>query len=416
MTDQSAVRRRSQKISALWLIGCTSLFVALSLVLVPSAHHAAGAQAPPDSSPWDIRQEPMVFVTVDVRGESDVALLQSLGYACPVGACSLELHARDEAALMALGLPVQVVEKAIRLSGTAPVIAAETFEFGANYSDYYISDGAGSGCGSTTHSAVAISGAPSGAVVTKVKYTLRIEHEDVDDLEVWLQNFFHSQTVWDVAESPGDTDGGRDDDPEDDRDIELWRTIYATFDGDQVNQTWWLNAHDCNRNGELGSYDYWQIYVYYDCTGLAPGAASAPSPADGTTNQSLATDLDWADAARAQSYNVHFGTYSPPPEVATVTSSNYNLEALSPGTHYYWKIVTTNKCGETSSAIWDFTTGAAATATATRTRTPTLTQSATPTTTATATPTRTPAAQPTRTASLSPFSRRLYLPLLVDGN
>jgi hypothetical protein len=55
---------------------------------------------------------------------------------------------------------------------------------------------------------------------------------------------------------------------------------------------------------------------------------------------------------------VYFGTSQSPPYYGTTVASDYALPTLSASTHYYWKIVAKNHCGETAGPVWDFTTGA----------------------------------------------------------
>ena len=89
---------------------------------------------------------------------------------------------------------------------------------------------------------------------------------------------------------------------------------------------------------------------------LLPAIPSNPSPSNGATDVSVSADLDWDDSSGATSYDVYFGTTSPPPEVDTVASSSYDPGALDYETVYYWKIVARNACGDTEGPIWEFTT------------------------------------------------------------
>jgi hypothetical protein len=87
-----------------------------------------------------------------------------------------------------------------------------------------------------------------------------------------------------------------------------------------------------------------------------PDTPYGPFPADGATNQSINVDLNWADAPGAASYDVYFGTSTSPPWYATTSASKHALPLLSSSTHYYWKIVAKNSCGEAAGPVWDFTT------------------------------------------------------------
>ncbi len=90
--------------------------------------------------------------------------------------------------------------------------------------------------------------APEGAVVTKVQYKLAIRGASLrcSDYEVSLDNdpcdTNPGVVVYDNL--GGFTDGGYDDDPETDRDIELdWRETHA-FDGQSVHQDWTVCVAD----------------------------------------------------------------------------------------------------------------------------------------------------------------------------
>jgi hypothetical protein len=88
-----------------------------------------------------------------------------------------------------------------------------------------------------------------------------------------------------------------------------------------------------------------------------PGAPSGPSPANHAIGAALNADLDWADAAGAMTYTVHFGKSSPPPFYGTAGTSDLALPQLDPVTLYYWQIEAHNDCGSTAGPVWDFTTG-----------------------------------------------------------
>lgn len=92
-----------------------------------------------------------------------------------------------------------------------------------------------------------------------------------------------------------------------------------------------------------------------------PGEPTNPSPLNEATGIPIDTLLDWSDCSEADSYEVYFGTTSPPPKIASVTVSEYSRTGLSSGTVYYWKVVAMNECGEIlslyPSAEWSFTTG-----------------------------------------------------------
>ncbi|MBS1832161.1 MAG: S8 family serine peptidase, partial [Acidobacteria bacterium] len=87
-----------------------------------------------------------------------------------------------------------------------------------------------------------------------------------------------------------------------------------------------------------------------------PGAASNPSPADGTASVATGGALSWSAASNATGYDVFLGVTSPPSFYTTTTSAAANFSGLAAGTRYYWQVVARNGSGSTPSAIWSFTT------------------------------------------------------------
>jgi hypothetical protein len=88
-----------------------------------------------------------------------------------------------------------------------------------------------------------------------------------------------------------------------------------------------------------------------------------PSPSNHATGVSIYADLSWSggdpDAGDTVTYDVYFGTSSPPPLVSNDQSATtYDPGTLSYSTKYYWKIVATDNHGaSTVGDIWDFITG-----------------------------------------------------------
>ncbi len=89
---------------------------------------------------------------------------------------------------------------------------------------------------------------------------------------------------------------------------------------------------------------------------VAPAAPVLTSPANGATGVSVAPTLSWSASSAATSYDVYFGTTSPPPLATNTTGTNYAPGALGSITTYYWQVVAKGSGGSTSSAIWSFTT------------------------------------------------------------
>jgi hypothetical protein len=93
-----------------------------------------------------------------------------------------------------------------------------------------------------------------------------------------------------------------------------------------------------------------------------PYVPSNPSPANGAIGVSINADLSWIggdpDPGDTVTYDVYFGTTSPPPKViGNKTGASYNLPVLTYNTRYYWKIVSWDNHGASSPGpIWSFTT------------------------------------------------------------
>ncbi len=85
-----------------------------------------------------------------------------------------------------------------------------------------------------------------------------------------------------------------------------------------------------------------------------PAAPVLVSPPDGATGVSMAPTLTWNAAANADSYDVYFGLFSPPPLVGNTTGTSYATEIKNPGTPYYWQIVARNAAGTANSETWFF--------------------------------------------------------------
>lgn len=108
-------------------------------------------------------------------------------------------------------------------------------------------------------------------------------------------------------------------------------------------------------NNDTDTWDAQQITV---TIGL-PAAASSPFPLNGSTGLNITSNLDWANAARASSYQVYFGTDSTPDAteyLGSTGSSSWSLPNLAYNTTYYWRVDTVNSAGTTTGPVWQFTT------------------------------------------------------------
>jgi len=104
--------------------------------------------------------------------------------------------------------------------------------------------------------------------------------------------------------------------------------------------------------------DMWGVNYY---TNDPPYTPSAPNPANGATNVDIQADLSWTGGdpnGDTVTYDVYFGTTSPPPKVVgNQSSTTYDPGTLNFTTTYYWKIVAWDSYGaSTSGPIWSFTT------------------------------------------------------------
>jgi hypothetical protein len=131
-----------------------------------------------------------------------------------------------------------------------------------------------------------------------------------------------------------------------------------------------------------GTKYYWRV-VAKDANGstsgaewnftTAPASCTAPptapanvSPSPGATGISINEDLAWTAglsqcAGLTATYDVYFGTTTPPPFVLnTGTGKVWDPGTLQNGTTYHWRVVAKDANGSTSSAEWSFITAAAA--------------------------------------------------------
>jgi hypothetical protein len=119
---------------------------------------------------------------------------------------------------------------------------------------------------------------------------------------------------------------------------------------------WRIVAWD--NNGASASSPIWDFTTHND----PPNTPSSPNPANHATGVSVNADLSWTggdpNPGDTVTYDVYFGTTSPPPQVASGQSgTTYDPGTMNYNTQYYWKIVAWDNHGaSTSGPIWDFTT------------------------------------------------------------
>ena len=162
-------------------------------------------------------------------------------------------------------------------------------------------------------------------------------------------------------------------------------TIYA--DPEYINPA--LDMVDFDRNGKVDSRDYSILSQYWRqneslvdiapipggdgivdfndlrilvgswliVAKIPPGQTAGPNPPSDATGVDPNADLSWTAGYAATSYDLYFGTSSPPPFI-----HNQSTTTLEPGTMYhsstyYWRIDAVNASGKTTGPVWSFTTG-----------------------------------------------------------
>ncbi len=107
--------------------------------------------------------------------------------------------------------------------------------------------------------------------------------------------------------------------------------------------------------GVLGQYGLSEVRFLY-----IPAQAREPQPADGQTDVSVATSLDWRTGREAVSHEVYFGTDPSALSLATSTmETSYDPGALDLETTYSWRVDEVNDADEVpvwEGKVWSFAT------------------------------------------------------------
>ena len=109
--------------------------------------------------------------------------------------------------------------------------------------------------GASVNSDLSLSGAPSDAVITKVKVYYEIRHPYPGDLDVWLTAYYGGSWHDHWLYHYGDLGSS-------DNIIETRDNIH-TFDGASPNQTWYLSVRD-RASGDVGYIDFFEMWVTYE--------------------------------------------------------------------------------------------------------------------------------------------------------
>jgi hypothetical protein len=116
--------------------------------------------------------------------------------------------------------------------------------------------------------------------------------------------------------------------------------------------TQWQSGYDMNTLRDIA--DNWLIASSIP---PLPASASNPYPGFGAMNIDKNTDLSWTAGEDATSYDVYFGTSSPPPFIGNQTGTTFDPGTMAYSTMYYWQIDSVNGWGKTVGEEWMFSTG-----------------------------------------------------------
>jgi len=134
----------------------------------------------------------------------------------------------------------------------------------------------------------------------------------------------------------------------------------TTYDPGTLNYgtTYYWKIVAWDNHGAWASSSIWDFTTHND----PPNVPSSPSPVNHATGVSVNADLSWVggdpNPGDIVSYDIYFGTVSPPPQVAVGQSATtYDPGTMSYNTKYYWKIVAWDNHGaSTIGPTWDFNT------------------------------------------------------------
>ena len=159
-----------------------------------------------------------------------------------------------------------------------------------------------------------------------------------------------------------------------------YEVFFGTANPPATKVTQSATSYDPPGDLTQGTTYYWQIvakdntnrtttgpvwrFTTVNPTNNPPNTPSNPAPANNATNVALTTTVCWTggdpDAGNTVTYDVYFGTISPP---VTLASDNQSGTCYDPpgdllaGMVYYWKIVAAdNHSASTDGPIWQFTT------------------------------------------------------------
>ncbi len=200
---------------------------------------------------YEITEEKVYAVRISIPTMADLEKLKDLGIVCrSPGKLSIKVTEAKFEELNEAGFEVDIVKKAIEVQGkreSFPVPKLREYKPGENGEDRPIPDDGGA---TWQYSPITITSAPSGASVTTIDVHYEIVHTWPTDLIVDL-----TDATMDVEYRLWDKESSYDN-------INVTEYGIEDFEGELVNQTWYLYALDLYTGGE-GYIDYWKITVYY---------------------------------------------------------------------------------------------------------------------------------------------------------
>jgi PKD repeat protein len=122
--------------------------------------------------------------------------------------------------------------------------------------------------------------------------------------------------------------------------------------------TYQIKAHIKDIYGQQST---WSSTLSVEMQNRAPAQPTNPSPSHGASNVQINPNLTWTGTdpdGDLATYTVYFGTTNPPVKlVDNQSSSSFHPGTLLNQTTYYWKIISWDGFGgTTSSPVWSFTT------------------------------------------------------------
>jgi hypothetical protein len=133
----------------------------------------------------------------------------------------------------------------------------------------------------------------------------------------------------------------------------------------EYNTAYYWRIVATDPNGSTSSAEWSFVTELAPCTS-DPSAVTLLAPPNGATGVSINQNLSWTGGdsqcpGLTTTYNVYFGTTSPPPlHHNNGTSKTWDPGTLANNTAYYWRVVAVDANGSTSSAEWSFVTEVAA--------------------------------------------------------